>query len=171
MTNNDDRDEPGTGPEARPTPGEPLTPGDLEAAWKAIVENYGERPVMGEPEAPPATTGTVEPVRPSPSLFDRTYLDALDEQADDGAPYDRQEHFVPPEPPPVPRATPARTLAWVGLFGAPLVMLVAVIVHLALPMWLIMFLGTAFIGGFVFLVATMQHREHDGFGGDDGAVV
>jgi hypothetical protein len=50
-------------------------------------------------------------------------------------------------------------------------MLVAVVAHLTFPMWLSMGLVAAFVGGFVFLVATMDRTGGDGWGGDDGAVV
>jgi hypothetical protein len=76
---------------------------------------------------------------------------------------------VPPEPPPVPRGTPARILAWLGLFGAPVVMVAAVAFGWQFPMWLTIGLVAAFIGGFVFLVATMPRDRGDGWG--DGAVV
>ena len=79
-----------------------------------------------------------------------------------------EEHFVPPEPPPVPRATPARRLAWLGLFVPPLVMLAAVAFGWVLPDWASMLLVSGFVGGFVFLVATMPRDRRDG---DDGAVV
>jgi hypothetical protein len=79
-------------------------------------------------------------------------------------------HFVPPEPPPVPRGTPARRLAWAGLFGAPAVMLAAVVLGWTFATWLVVVLVAAFVGGFVFLVATMQ-RDHDDWSGDDGAVI
>ena len=85
MTFSDDsRDEPGKGtPEEQtgadgPDGIDDLDGVDLEAAWRAIVENYGDRPELGSP--------AVEPVEPEPptaprsvaaaGLFDRSYLDA-----------------------------------------------------------------------------------------------
>jgi hypothetical protein len=50
-------------------------------------------------------------------------------------------------------------------------MLLAVVAHLAYPTWVSMGLVAAFVGGFVFLVATMERHGGDGWGGDDGAVV
>ena len=55
----------------------------------------------------------------------------------------------------MPGTTPARRLAWIGLFGAPALMLLAVVARLTFPTWLSMGLVVAFVGGFVFLVATM----------------
>ena len=179
----DSRDEPGKGaPEGR-TDGVdgPDGPGaddlaglDLDAAWRAIVENYGERPELGPAGHEPATPEPPSDPRAvaAAGLFDRSYLDAHEARdQDDRDAWADEGHFVPPEPPPVPSTTPARRLAWLGLFGAPLAMLVAVIAHLTYPTWLSMGLVAAFVGGFVFLVATMERHADDGWGGDDGAVV
>ena len=38
----------------------------------------------------------------------------------------------------MPGTTPARRLAWIGLFGAPLLMLLAVIIPVTFPSWLSM---------------------------------
>ena len=180
----------------RPDDGDPEPPFDEEAAWRLIVENYGDRPRIG-PDDTVAPGGPVpaEPSRPAPGgtdrLFDRSYLDALDAgRTDPGRGDDEQavhpadaapdpafdppagrhddEHFIPPEPPPIPRGTPARRLAWAGLFLPPLLMLCAVIFGWTYPSWVALGLVAAFVGGFVFLVATMP-RDADGRG--DGAVV
>ena len=173
----DSRDEPGQGPPDGQT--EPELPFDEDAAWRAIVENYGERPDLGASSSDPVTDPSPGPVGPGSvapparGVFDRGYLDSQASGPADKAPdeWSEEAHFEPPEPPPVPRATPARRLAWCGLFGAPLLMLVAVVAHLTFPMWLSMGLVAAFVGGFVFLVATMDRTGGDGWGGDDGAVV
>jgi hypothetical protein len=206
MTSPDDvprdgsRDDPAKGtPDG---PGEPDSPVELpfdeEAAWRMIVENYGERaqlestPVDPPPPAPDRP-GPARPVeRSDPGVFDRTYLDAVDpgrveeprdrraadhvdnlHQADavdhHAEAADRHDHFVPPEPPPVPRGTPARRLAWAGLFAPPLLMILAVVFDWAFPTWLSLGLVAAFVGGFVFLVVTMPRDGGDGWG--DGAVV
>jgi hypothetical protein len=183
MTASDDgsRDDLPPGPqEPRADPELPELPFDEEAAWREIVENYGERPALGGGTGPEAT-------RLSP--FDRSYLDSLDARLrpledrledhhravhDHGedAP-DPVDHFVPPEPPPIPPGTPARRLAWAGLLGSPVVLLVAVFVHTLtgweVPTLLTLAVAAAFVGGFVFLVATMPRDRGDGW--DDGAVL
>jgi hypothetical protein len=151
---------------------EPELPFDEEAAWRSIVENYGERARLGPlaveppPLDPPPAAPRVQPV------FDRSYLDSQtgrDDEHDEPSPGDAREHFVPPVPPPVPRGTPARRLAWAGLFGPPLLMILAVAFRWTFPSALSVLLVAAFVGGFVFLVATMpRDRDEDG---DDGAVV
>ncbi|HZJ06963.1 MAG TPA: hypothetical protein VFD59_16030, partial [Nocardioidaceae bacterium] len=80
-------------------------------------------------------------------------------------------HFVPPEPPPLPPIDPRRKLAWIGLFGAPVLMLTAVVLGWGYPGWVTATLVTGFVGGFGYLVATMPRRRPDDWSGDDGAVV
>jgi hypothetical protein len=177
----DDRnpDEPGTGSsEVEP-------PYDEDAAWAEIVANYGDRPEMGSDPDPVVEdrpdTGVVEegaqppsrnhrdPQRPR-NIFDRSYIHATTEPADE-ATWDDEGHFVPPEPPPLPRLEPRRKLAWIGLFGAPTLLLLAVIFSWSFPSWLGTLLVAAFVGGFVYLIATMPRRGGGDWSGDDGAVL
>ena len=71
-------------------------------------------------------------------------------------PDDPDDHFVPPPPPRVALATPPRLLAWLGLFGVPLLTLVAIVVGASFPQWLSVLFMAWFVGGFVFLVASMR---------------
>ncbi len=132
------------------------------AAWQAIVDNYGDHPSFDEP-------GPVEEPRPRevarsvPSRLD------LDDEPPETVASDTEEHFVPPPPPRVHLAAPPRLLAWVGLFGVPVLTLVALVVGVTLPQWLSVLLMAWFVGGFVFLVASMRPGPRDGH--DDGAVL
>jgi len=139
-----------------------------DAAWRAIVDNYGERAFLDDERAddapadhpgderdaggPPQVAAVPEPEVTAPSV-DRS----------------SEEHYVPPPPPPVPRAEPARMVAWFGLFGVPAITLAALVTRLPIASWLGLILMVWFVGGFVFLVASMRPgpRDED----DDGAVV
>lgn len=115
-------------------------------AWRAIVENYGDRPEVApqdhpEPEPPP------EPFR--------------------GDAWDDDEGYVPPPPPPLPHLPPARMAAWLGIFGAPAMLLVALVARFTLPVIIGYLLVAWFLGGFTYLVLTMQRGPRDP--GDDGA--
>ena len=142
-----------------PTPPEPEEEpakdglSDEDAIWRSIIDNYGERPTIEEPE-----------IEVPPSLRD------LDRDPGDGEAAEFEDrpddHFVPPTPPPVPRPEPPRLLAWVGLFGVPVLVLIALVAHIALPSWLGLGLMAWFVGGFVYLVASMRPRPEDY---DDGA--
>jgi hypothetical protein len=149
---------------------------DEDAAWRDIIEHYGDRPQL-EPEEPssPPERSTEQPAEDAAppagreerlrDLFQPTWSDPLDTSST----WQDEGHFVPPDPPPPPLPDPRRRLAWSGLFGSPTVMLVAVVLGISLPDWLLLVLAAGFTGGFVYLVATMSNRR-PGDGGD-GAVV
>ncbi|MGN6578145.1 MAG: hypothetical protein ACTHKG_20930 [Nocardioides sp.] len=188
MTQPDDRnpDEPGTGSsEAEPS-------FDLDAEWAQIIANYGDRPVMGSEADPVVEDGGDPPVveegaeRPSRNhrdprnprrprnLFDRSYIESTTESSSElnsEATWDDEGHFVPPEPPPLPTLEPRRKLAWISLFGAPAMLLLAVVFGWHYPSWLGTLLVLGFVGGFVYLVATMPRNRPGDWGGDDGAGV
>lgn len=172
MTPPDDgRDEPPQG-----KPDGPDLPFDEDAAWRLIVENYGDRPEMGSDSPPRDSADSDAPAAPVTPVVDRSYLEALEagradaaRAAEQAAAHDEEEHFVPPDPPPVPKGTPARRLAWAGLFVPPLLMLAAVVFGWTFATWFSMMLVASFVGGFVFLIATMPRDGGDRW--DDGAVV
>jgi len=140
---------------------------DEDAAWRLIIENYGPEPdVEPAPHVPP--TPLVEPpeaVERRPVLEPR-WRDPLNTEAT----WDDEGHFVPPELPPAPPVETRRKLAWAGLFGFPLLMLVAVVLGWEPSSLLMKVLVCWFVGGFGFLVATMP-RTRGGDGPDNGAVV
>ena len=125
-----------------------MQPDSEDDAWRAIVENYGDRAELGPEEAPQPVP---EPVR-GPA---------------DGEEAEAEERYVPPPPPPLPHVTPDRLAAWSGVFGAPTVLLVALLFGIHLPAWLGYLLVASFVGGFVYLVVRMPREPRDP--GDDGA--
>ena len=129
---------------------------DEDEAWRQIVANYGDVPSVDD--AP----------RPEPS-GEYVVENDLPDEADAPIPWEDEGRFVPPPPPPVPRPEPRRGLAWAGLFGAPVILLVALVFGVYLPGWLSLLLVAGFIGGFGYLVATMSNDPRDP--GDDGARV
>lgn len=130
-----------------------MNPRDEDEVWRDIVENYGEAPSVEE--APPV-------VDPSPRS------DAVDpDEVYEVDPWAEEERFVPPPAPPVPLAEPPRLLAWIGLFGSPTLLLLALVIGWQLPGWLSTLLIGSFIGGFGYLVATMNREPRDP--GDNGA--
>ncbi len=149
------------------SPGSPSGGGrklDEDAAWRAIVENYGDRPALDDD--PPAEALGVEPPPPVEPVG------APDRDSHDTeATWENDGHFVPPDPPPMPPVSPRRKLAWLGLFGSPLLMLVAIVFGWSYPDPVMGLLLVGFVGGFGYLVATMPRNRPDGWSGDDGAVV
>ena len=124
-----------------------------------MVEEGAERPSRN-PRKP----------RSPRNIFDRSYVESSTELNSEAS-WDEEGHFVPPTPPPLPTLEPRRKLAWIGMFGAPTVMLLAVVFGWQLPGWVGTLLVGSFVGGFVYLVATMPRRRPGDWSGDDGAVV
>lgn len=123
-----------------------------DADWQRLVESYGERPDFPQPPTPAEPADVVEP-DPEPELVEND-----------------EDHFVPPPPPPVPRPQGVRGLAWFGLFGVPVLVLLSIVGHIALPTPIPFGLLVWFVGGFGYLVATMGAGDDDS-GWDDGAVL
>jgi hypothetical protein len=151
---------------------------DEDAAWAEIVANYGDLPVV-EDEHSDVSKPAAEPEKPvETDPFDRTYLDAqLARQSREtpelntAASWDDEGHFVPPPPPPLPAVEPRRKLAWGGLLAGPLVALLSFVLSVRVPDWAVVGLVLGFVGGFVYLVATMKASRDEGWPGDDGAVL
>jgi hypothetical protein len=189
MTSPDDASTDSPGDDGASGPHGPVGPDlpvdfDEDAAWRLIVDNYGERarldtaptdppdhrlPDHGLPDRPVDAPPPVP--EPPPVTRERRapLVSGPPPQGLVGAGRHADEHFVPPEPPPLPQATPARRLAWIGLFATPLLMILAVVFGWTFPTWLSLGMVAAFIGGFVFLIATMPRDRGDDW--DDGAVV
>ncbi len=151
-----------------------------ERAWRAIVENYGERPEIDEPPAPPSTPPSGAPfggrfgdLRAFPAGDENDPYVAAEgdaaEQAEEAEEAEEADGFVPPEPPPLPRVEPDRMLAWVGVLGSPVVLLCALIFGVSMPSWLGYLLVAGFVGGFLYLVVKMPREPRDPW--DDGAQV
>ena len=148
---------------------------DDDDAWRAIVDNYGERPEVdpnpdlpdpadqdATPDDPPVTEAeplTISYQVPAPSGWDEETIDS-DWSTD---------RFVPPPPPPIPVATTDRLLAWAGLFGSPAILLICLVAGFSLPSLIAYLLVIAFVGGFLYLVIQMSREPRDP--GDDGAVL
>ena len=133
-----------------------------DAEWQSIVENYGDRPEVGPEAQEPEPEPVVDPAlfEMPAALGPRSW--ELEEEDD---------RYVPPPPPPVPRPHGLRLAAWLGLFGVPTVVLVCIVLKVSLPSPLGFLALVWFVGGFGYLVATMNGPNDSGGGWDDGAVV
>lgn len=128
--------------------------GNDDELWRGIVENYGERPELDEDRVPEV------PAEPEPEPFAAYVVDPEP---------DPEDGFVPPEPPPLPRPSRDRLLAWIGVFGSPTVLLLCLLLGIGLPGIVAYLLVSAFVGGFVYLVWRMPREPRDPW--DDGAQV
>ena len=143
-----------------------------EDAWRAIVDNYGDRAALdGEPPAELPDEPVDEPpteTRDEPRQQERLERLFRPLPQPEPAEGDLADRFVPPPPPPLPRQPPDRLLAWSGLFGSPTVLLVCLVLGISLAPILAYLLVASFIGGFVYLVVKMP-RGRDVDPWDDGA--
>ncbi|WP_110181631.1 hypothetical protein [Nocardioides solisilvae] len=150
---------------------------DDDAAWQAIVDNYGERPSLADwdgpagAEAPPADDAAAPSPGP-PDPFpgdDPAHLGPTPGAEADAEPWPEQdeERFVPPPPPPLPRTSPLRRAAWVATLGSPLLLLVLAVLGTVPPRLVSLGLCVAFVVGFVYLVASMDTSPRDPW--DNGA--
>lgn len=144
---------------------------DEEALWQSIVDNYGERISLESPAEPTAEPEPDSPAEPDPPAHPQARPPAQRDEPDVlDAWDDPDDHFVPPEPPPLPSPEPPRLLAWAGVFGVPVLVIVVSVLKISIPSF-VSLLGLAwFVGGFGYLVATMR-RDDDPDERDDGAVL
>ncbi len=87
------------------------------------------------------------------------------ESDDDG------DHFVPADPPPVPKGDWISRLAWGGMIGGPVLLIASTLLMWPLPRDLTVVCVLAFVGGMLTLVWRMKDPPGDGHGPDDGAVL
>ena len=138
----------------------------IEAAWDDIVSGFH----TAEPPPRPGIEGSglsqrlvrehTEPPEPpaagAPGPRDYVVADDLDD-----------EGFTPPPPPPMPRPRDRfDALAWIGVLGGPLAIILAFV--FGLGGWVAAAGFAAFTAGFVTLVARASDRRDDD---GDGAVV
>lgn len=144
--------------------------GDDEA-WRSIVENFGER---AELDDEPDSSSTASPEPPTgQDPYGWAVAPEPDEPAELAEPapayVEDEDTYVPPEPPPLPVPEPDRGIAWAGVVGAPLLLLVSLLFSIGLPSWVGYLMVAWFVGGFCYLVARMPKEPRDPW--DDGSRV
>jgi hypothetical protein len=102
--------------------------------------------------APQPRSRSGRPVLPAAASGPRDF--ELDEETDEG-------HYIPPEPPPLPAADATAKFAWLAVLGGPALLLIDAVVWREISGWPAWVGVTAFLGGFVTLVARMKDRDED----------
>ena len=113
-----------------------------ENAWERIVADLGEQ----MPQLPPEPADPPAPAPPDP-----------------------EDTFVPPEPPPRPKLDTIGRVAWGGVLGGPLLLLLSVIIPGLIGPAVVTAGILAFVAGFLTLVLRSPHEPEDGW--DDGSAV
>ncbi|MDT0323514.1 hypothetical protein [Streptomyces millisiae] len=156
--------------------GDGRDPIDEEAAWAEIVAGYGEEPAdppgvwpkagevdltdtvdrvpVAEPAEGPADAPAGAGPAGGPLSGPRDWEAAEDEDED---------HFVPPEPPPLPETDLTTKLAWIAVLGGPLLLLGAVLLQQRMTWWLVTLGVGGFLGGFATLITRLRDGHDDDF--------
>ncbi|MDT3723456.1 hypothetical protein ROS62_00555 [Streptomyces sp. DSM 41972] len=124
-------------------------------------------PRKAEEEPPAGPLGSS--VKFAPGVGPRDY--SLTEPAEEDLGESDEGHFVPPEPPPLPDADVTSRFAWLGVLGAPVLLLLAILLGWEMTWWLTTLCIGGFLGGAVTLVTRMRTDDEDDEDPGRGAVV
>lgn len=134
-------------------------------AWRAIVDNYGDRPDLEDHPEDPAGAAVGDGAAGGDDPADDLGASAPPAQPGwndlfEGSDWE-EERFVPPPPPPLPTTTADRMAAWVGVFGSPVVLLICLVLGFTPPELITYLLVVGFVGGFLYLVLRMNREPRD----------
>ena len=152
---------------------------DFDAAFRAIVAGYGKTSTDEVPRwsstedvesDTPNAGGSWRVLRRSEPEDDEGWGVVEGAEQPEEEPEERdEEHYVPPPPPPLPKMDKHTKLAWVGVVGGPIFLILFTALSWSPIPYATFFAIAAFVGGFAWLV---YHMKDDGPNyGDDGAVV
>ncbi|MDH6127246.1 hypothetical protein [Kitasatospora sp. GP82] len=162
------------------SPGEPDAPArrpaagsqaEQDAIFAALVAQFDDPVDLTDPEwpeienlrtkgetgrgstTPPELADLAPQPRPRPTATPGPRDYEVDEDPDEG-------HFVQPDPP-LPKADATAKFAWLAVLGGPALLLFDVFVWREVSGWPAWVGVSAFLGGFVTLVARMKDRDED----------
>ncbi|MDR0505046.1 MAG: hypothetical protein LBG70_04480 [Bifidobacteriaceae bacterium] len=146
-----------------------------ELAEQLTADGLGDHRKETADPTPPRLAPQVSPGTTSPGLDQHVFAETSGLGAGDG-PRDWQvnedleeEHFVPPQPPPIGRSEPLLVLAWVAVVGSALCLMIVGLTHWPIHWMVRNALVVALLGGIGLLVWRMpQQRENPE---DNGAQV
>jgi hypothetical protein len=144
---------------------DPMLPADEEAAWAQIVAGYGDEPDHRSEPGPAVRSDTVHPAGTGtgPGTGPRDAPRPVEEED--------EEHFVPPEPPPLPEADTTTKFGWVGALGGPLLLLAAILLGIDFTWWLLTLGVGGFIGGCLTLATRLRPGDEDDWEDPGGGAV
>lgn len=172
-----DPDRPAPNPDGEAPAPAAIDPDEVDARWRQIVAELGDlaappdgtrplrragdrvpqdRPAAPRPEGDPAPPGPTGP---------RTWAPDPDVE-------EAENHFVPPDPGPVLGGDPLLTMAWVVAVGAPVAVVLSVILWREdVPSLALQVAGLAFLVAVGLLLWRMPHDHDDEDRSGPGAVV
>ncbi|MGH3370603.1 MAG: hypothetical protein ACRDPR_11430, partial [Nocardioidaceae bacterium] len=145
-----------------------------DAEWRSLVEqfNAGDTaehtwPASEDVDEDEAETETAE----KPAVVTADEADEADDEPPARAAKDPHEHYIPPEPPRGPRLDWIGRIAWAGVIGGPLLLVLVALLDLGSSNRVTLIGALGFAGGFLTLVFRMKDRLPADDTPDDGAVV
>ncbi|MCZ7413840.1 hypothetical protein [Streptomyces sp. WMMC897] len=152
------------------SPGATSSPGAPDSAGSA-----GSPGSTGSPGSPGSSIGSPGSTEDAPLRGFTVYSAGSMNTAGQGPrdweaadPPEEDDHFVPPEPPPLPQADTTTKFAWLAVLGGPALLLAAVLFRWDLSWWMT-FLGVGgFVGGFGTLVTRLRDEREDDDWDDPG---
>jgi hypothetical protein len=134
-------------------------PGDADSDGTDSTDADRKKPARLDPALlPPPGVIVVHPVISGP----RDYSVADDPDDD---------HYEPPEPPPLPSLDVTGKFAWIAVLGGPLLIFGYVVSGTPMPWWALLIGIAGFLGGFGTLIARMRTDDEVDDRPDGGAVV
>ncbi|MDP9845227.1 hypothetical protein [Streptosporangium lutulentum] len=160
-----------------------MTPqSDEDEVWRQIVASFNDTAERDSADQPWPDSENLpsEPPRrvikqsdeEERLLMEDDFADPeTDAESDSEQTEDDEGHYVPPQPPPLPKTDATAKIAWTALFGGPAYLLLSAALNWHLQGWMLFTAVAAFIGGFVALVVRMGDGPPSDSGWDDGAVI
>lgn len=131
---------------------------DRDDGGLTVEERPRSEPSPGSPDRP-GGNGVGSFVVFAPGVGPRDWSAA--EASDDDLDGTDEGHFVPPEPPPLPKADVTAKFAWIAVLGGPLLLVLMVLLQQPVTWWITLLGIGGFLGGFATLVARMKHDDED----------
>ncbi|MEV5598836.1 hypothetical protein [Streptomyces sp. NPDC052496] len=131
---------------------------DRDDGGLTVEERPRSEPSPGSPDRP-GSDGVGSFVVFAPGVGPRDWSAA--EASDDDLGASDEGHFVPPEPPPLPKADVTAKFAWIAVLGGPLLLVLMVLLQQPVTWWITLLGIGGFLGGFATLVARMKHDDED----------
>lgn len=177
---------------------EPALPADEEAAWAQIVAAYGDEPDDRPDDRPHDRPEDESGEAPGGADEDRDARDrerAGEAEETQAGPADRparsftvyaagtgprdwerpdtedDDHFTPPEPPPLPETDATTKFGWLGALGGPLLLIGAVLFDVYMSWWIVTLGVGGFLAGFATLLTRLRDDHDDDLGDPGGGAV
>lgn len=144
-----------------------------EDPWREIVLGLGgteEQANAPAPEDPTPETGTSDETSTETSEMFGSHIRPLGPR--DYIPPEEPDHFEPTEPPAITSSSPRMVLSWIGALGAPIALVLMMMLWPLSPWWLQWGLILTFLAGLVNLFLAIptgrsrsQRHDDDDYGG------